>query len=337
MRIVPLTAPAALPGKTESADTPQTLETQISEDDVLPSILPEDSVSAVTRVADEGQADRRHDGQKRSVSGPEPVLPGSLESALQELADANGPDEDALIGRDVSGRVESVNARSGSQRSSQPSSARRMLMGILIAVGSFFAGYLVAGLNRPGDVSMDVVSPNGPPDGIRNAAPVEPSDPATKSMTGRVQYVDEAGAVKSDSGAFLLLVPEVNASGLQLDATSLRAPGPSLAKSAIAAALASLDASTTRADQNGEFRLSRTDAGPMKLVVISRHASRPESESVDPIAAKVLSDWFNSPMQLAGRLQVQVKTIAANDVSDDVPLEIVFGQKPQSSINLPAK
>ena len=60
------------------------------------------------------------------------------------------------------------------------------------------------------------------------------------------------------------------------------------------------------------------------MLVISRHASRPESEPVEFTAAKTLAAWFESPSQLTGRLQVQQQSLPAAEQMDKGPVEVTF-------------
>jgi hypothetical protein len=144
------------------------------------------------------------------------------------------------------------------------------------------------------------------------------------AVTGRVMYADEAGAMKPDAGALVMLVPAENTAGLKLDARPLRDLQASDAKLAVEAAINVLKGSITRAAADGTFAMERRYSGAVTMLVISRHASRPESEPVEVTAAKTLAAWFESPSQLTGRLQVQQQSLPAAEQMDKGPVEVTF-------------
>ena len=133
-------------------------------------------------------------------------------------------------------------------------------------------------------------------------------------VSGVVRYTDGSGELKPDAGALILLLPAANASGLRLDVRPLREGHSGPAKVAVESALAVLGATLTRAAEDGAFSVPRRHSGEMRLLVISRHASRPDSEPVAPELLERLAQWFDSPTHITGRLSVKQADVSA--VSD---------------------
>ena len=101
------------------------------------------------------------------------------------------------------------------------------------------------------------------------------------------------------------------AGSLQLDAAPLRDLEQTPAKMAIETALSVLGATVVRADEDGQFKLPRRVTDAATLIIISRHAARPDGESVSAEAQAALSTWLTSPTQLLGRLSVQTQPLSA--------------------------
>ena len=149
------------------------------------------------------------------------------------------------------------------------------------------------------------------------------------AVTGIIRYTDGSGELKPDAGSLILLLPAGNRSGLRLDARPLREGPSGPAKDAVEAALIVLGATITRAADDGSFSVPRCHSGEMKLLVISRHSSRPDSEPVAPELIEQLTQWFDSPTHITGRLAVQQASISAlsdTDKSATGSNEIRFGQ-----------
>ncbi len=236
--------------------------------------------------------------------------PGDLASALQELATHHS---------------ETVGTAPSSLR--EQKNGGRLIRTAMVIIAAFVAGVFVGRFtvtSSPGQPSAMVSGP-----GKANVSqPVEAVEMIPElTVTGRVMYSDDAGLLKPDAAAFVLLVPADNKTGLKLDAQPLRDLKVSEAKLAVEAAIHVLKGSLARAADDGTFRLERRTSGPVKLIVISRHASRPESEPIDAAAAQTLAAWFDAPSQLTGRLQVQEKSIAAADQAGDTSVEVTFSNK----------
>lgn len=311
LRIVPLSPALSAPisGAGSAVDAEPGSRSNSSGGDAAPLIFPEllePETKDDADVVEESKSDRSTTDQSAQSTPRE--LPTHLSSALEELA----------------GFETSAGPRKWPPDRSRQAGAW-LLSVLFTATISFTGGYMVAHLQRAATSeagATDEMFPEEHPAG----AVVKKNVESAQSLSGKVMYLEGNAEPKADSGAFVLLVPSSNAAGLRLDAGPLRDLQPSAAKTAIEAALSVLNASVSRADNDGLFTLERRHGGPTKLIVISRHASRPESEPVSPAAAKTLAEWFDSPTQLIGRLRVQQRTVPVLDDSHVAPIEITFGK-----------
>ena len=237
-----------------------------------------------------------------------------LASALQELVDQHGL-KDSASRSPATGMASHCPKRTGWQIGSALTVVAAFGAGVY--VGQTFVA--VAREKSTVAVSSPVRAGDGRVIAAAETIPVN-------AVTGRVMYADEGGAMKPDSNALVLLVPAENKAGLKLDARPLRELHVSDAKLAVEAAIHILKGSVTRAADDGTFRLEQRYTGPGKLVIISRHASRPENEPVEMTAANTLASWFESPSQLTGRLQVQEKSITAVEPENARLVEVTFGK-----------
>jgi hypothetical protein len=192
------------------------------------------------------------------------------------------------------------------------------------AIVAFFFGYLAA--LTQGTAPDEIRGETNPPlTANANPAVIDSKSEAVSKITGTITFSGTGKGESPDAGALVLLLPSANTSGLRLDARPLRNLQQSPAKEAVEVALNILGATITRAADNGTFSLDRRHGGPVTLIVISRHASRSESESIPPATAGLLAEWFESPAHLTGRLSVQEKPLPASGAGEsDSPIEITF-------------
>ncbi len=312
MRIVPL------PGTSSESESSEKAIEQFTDpadaDEAVPRIISEQPEANSAAANRSKQTASIRDAVSSSSSQLSMELPGDLSSALTELS----PNTSTYRSVTTSHQPELL----------QQSRAGQLIMAVLIASVIFFvAGYLTGRRQNPAD-SVDVTSGNVRPNEATQVseASKENNEPL-RTITGSVFYLDESGAKQPDAGAIVLVVPAENVSGLKFDARPLRETKPTKATMAVDAAMAVLDAASIRASQDGTFAMPRKSRGPAKLIVISRHASRPDTESIDPAIAKLLAEWFDSPTHLTGRLQVTEKSLPANDHDSTGTIDITFGKR----------
>ena len=309
IRIVPLS-----PGTPTSEESLRHLAELTPMETTAPLIVPEllDPETSDERV-DQNEV-RQHSSDAALPIMASNSRPAELAWALQELAEQNP--EVALA------KAEAIH---------RPKSTGWLIGSTLAIVAAFVVGIFV-GRSFIGRSFGTVPQKKMTSDSIRVGQPDVSEQVSVKkiperSVTGRVMYADGAGAMKPDSMAFVLLVPAENKSGLKLDARPLRELQATDAKLAVEAAMNVLKGSFTRVAEDGTFALERRHSGPVKLIVISRHASRPDSEAVESPAANTMAAWFESPSQLTGRLQVQEKAFPAAKKDNGAPVEVTFSKQ----------
>lgn len=319
IRIVPLSLTAS--GSTSSGASPEDVLRELADlppaEDWAPQIipelvepeLPEESValSAVTNSPAVPPV---------TSTSPKPAfdLPDHLSSALAELADTVAPTA-VLPNIPVTRR---------------PGLMLWSVMTVALVSCGTVAGFLWgrSGANASPEsasfaATVESTAARGDADQPAVIAPPGKLPP----VSGFVHYTDGSGKLKSDVGALILLLPAANASGLRLDARPLREGQSGPAKVAVESALAVLGATITRAADDGSFSVPRLHSGEMKLLVISRHASRPDSEPVAAVLIEQLAHWFDSPTHITGRLSVKqadVSAVSDADKSGTLRIEITM-------------
>lgn len=200
---------------------------------------------------------------------------------------------------------------------------------LITGAATFVAGYQT-GKHRSTDVpdSNTQVTPDNaataksPEAAGELPKPVIAAEPG--SLQGTVMYRNSAGEMVPDDGALVLLVPSRNSAQLKLDGRPLREESHSVARRSIEAALDVLQISVTRVGADGTFSLPQKHKETQRLVVISRHKSRPEGESVAGDAQQTLTEWFESTSHLVGRLTAKVTAIDAPGAVSSPAVNVTF-------------
>jgi hypothetical protein len=275
-----------------------------------------------TRAA---SGDRREPKNRRDGSGMAP----ELTDAFAELAgSAPSPNNPSSTGGNREKRT--LNEGSSGRSSGLGTIATIAMLIVAFAGGLLAERYLLkdqaladaADLAKKTDASGDATEQVVLKQAI---TPASGDAQAIETISGRVTYTGSDGGEKPDSSALALLLPVNNSSNLKLDATPLRDLQQTPARMAIETALSVLGATVVRADEDGQFKLPRKSTDPATLVIISRHAARPEGQSVPAEIQAALSMWLTSPAQLLGRLAVQTQPLSAVAKDSLVPpVKILF-------------
>ncbi|MFO0976117.1 MAG: hypothetical protein U0996_06935 [Planctomycetaceae bacterium] len=308
-----------------------------------PSGSPADQMRIVplkpgTQDAFEELADIQNDGQSDEVPDvEEPELLDEPESGQQERAHQTAPVDpfrealQELTTLPPLAAAPPVHASSGSMN-------RPFVWGIVFATAgvAFGLGCLVGksltgsddrkaaeALSASRDPSHAAVAePASPPEKKDDATAATPA--VAGQLTGTVKYKNAAGEIVADSDALLLLVPSKNATTLRLDGRPLREDPQSPARLSIEAALSILEVSVSRVGADGTFVLPQKHRQSQRLVVISRHKSRPDGESVPGDAQQTLSEWFESTAHLVGRLSAKVVLVDAPGSVPTPTVDVTF-------------
>lgn len=296
MRLVPLK-----PGTSDAFEELAGIPADDVPDDALELAEPE--------LLDEPTAQETRD----STSPPSSTKPDSLQQALQELTSL--PPVNASIPPVVPVRRQSV--------------LSLWMIPIITGAVAFVAGYQTATFRAVGSTATqkpatpDNASAAESPAPAKDApAPVIVAEPG--SLRGTVKYRNAAGEFVPDDDALVLLVPSKNSTQLKLDGRPLREDSQSVARRSIEAALDVLQISVTRVSADGTFSLPQKHKETQRLVVISRHKSRTDGESVAGDAQQTLTEWFESTSHLVGRLAAKVTAIDAPGTGSSPAVNVTF-------------
>ena len=154
-----------------------------------------------------------------------------------------------------------------------------------LVVFAFLAGWFAGRAGRTTQVSP-------PPEPTGEPVPLE----------GRVLYSLSPGHSLADERAIVIALPEGKTPAKKIDVRGLR-PRDQDDLDAVpsAEALRALGGSVVRAGEQGEFVLVVPRPGNYSVLIISRHASRPEELGVGMSDAKELGEYFTSASDLIGQ------------------------------------
>jgi hypothetical protein len=118
---------------------------------------------------------------------------------------------------------------------------------------------------------------------------------------GNLSYVVSPGQIKPDVEAVVIAVPFDKRPDEKLASRGLRSTDTgNIDATPAAAALHALGGACTRADAEGDFPLVVPRPGKYFLLVISKHAKREASRSIEFDDLRVMSDYFMRPADLVG-------------------------------------
>lgn len=271
-------------------------------------------------VPDEGGAATRMAPASRSSDHP------SLLIALQELSALGTPTESVseppAISK-VAPRARKLPVARTTSASSRFSLLILMVMLSVFAAG-LFLGTFWKSSSHPGAATADPQSAVAPVAAIPLPAARE------RQLKGVVRFIDASGNSAADTGAVVLLLPAENTTPLRLDARPLRESTDSKARQAIEAALRILGGSLHQADDTGRWAANVPSNAALTMVVISRHRSRTANQPVPADILELLSQWFDSPLHITGRLSVKQSLVPATSSgtnSQPTQLDVEFSSK----------
>ena len=209
----------------------------------------------------------------------------------------------------------------------ESTSKRSRFLPLMFALPAFAIGLLL-GTFWKSDSPKSASEPD--PKNIDTIPAVVASIPkiGERQIKGVVSYVDDSGSSIADAGAVVLLLPTENSTRLRLDARPLREATDSKARQAVEAALKTLGGSVYQTDSRGQWTANESATTAFDVIIISRHRSRTESQPVPAIALASLSNWFDSPLHIVGRLAVQQTVVPPASDKDPIPapLQIEFAR-----------
>lgn len=304
MRIVPLANASANPDiGTQQKDGHSELTGMADFENTEPLLLDEtlENVGLAPKQADDSQV-----SASITKRGPH-----DLNSALQELADVTNAAQSTAI------RSEQAILESTSKRS--------VFLPLMFALPAFAIGLLLGTFWKSPDPQSTSEATTKGGDAIPAATAPAPKV-GERQINGIVSYVDDSGRTIADAGAVVLLLPKLNTTRLRLDARPLREATDSKARQAVEAALKKLGGTVYQTDSSGQWTANESANTSLNVIVISRHRSRSETQPVPAEVLESLSNWFDSPLHIVGRLAVQQTVVPPASDADPNPtsLQIEF-------------
>lgn len=293
------------------------LDDGLSPTSLQPQVIPTRPVSASATVrTPPAQRDSRAAGS--SDQKPSAIAPDAPTSRSPDT-----PGTGAAADNDWRGDLESLATPSGASAADAPVAPvdRRRLA--VIACGALLTGLaagVLIGLSLSGqETAVGTTGEESPPPAADPLAapPAEPPlpPPAEGVIVGRVTWSDAGRNAAPDEDSLILLLPAQRTGRWKLDSRTIRSPADPDDQAAALAALRLLGVTVAQADTAGRFSVKRMPAEAAQLVVISRHVNQSDPAE-NRQAVDALSQWFENPAQLIGRLAAQVVALPPVEESE---------------------
>ena len=122
-------------------------------------------------------------------------------------------------------------------------------------------------------------------------------------IEGKLLYRPVAGKVEGDPGAVVIAMPEVEEplkKKISVHGIRPRDPAPRASDKSVRA-IEQLGGAYARADASGSFWMQVPQQGTYRLLLISRHATRPKDSEIEELDADEIGMYFTLPRDLVGR------------------------------------
>lgn len=204
-----------------------------------------------------------------------------------------------------------------------PPARKNSRMPVLICLfAGLGVGFVAGWFARPQTVNSppdpgSTTEPNDQQD-IRSDAPKPPSNEPSVvpvpvgGVYGTIQFLDSTGQLRADVGARIVILPQMAAGSIRLDATAIRSAVDGLDFKMTQAALKSAGGELMLTDDYGQFQTSLAN-GSYRIVVISNSVSSPAGAE---IPAELNADWlrfFDRSNPILVRLKSHSQLIDVND------------------------
>jgi hypothetical protein len=133
-------------------------------------------------------------------------------------------------------------------------------------------------------------------------------------LTGRITYRTKQGDSQPDRGARVLIFPEKKPGEIKLSVVGFRPADTDADQQVANATLKALGGGAAAADETGTYHLP-LDVGSYRMLILSHFQAAAEVPK-DPALLKLLSEFFDKPEELPGRLSHQFTTIRIKGTGD---------------------
>lgn len=229
------------------------------------------------------------DSATRSQSQPETVEPAfTVAAAIAELAQISAEEP---VRRPDHDHPQPENSR----RQPPPTRWNTVIAALLLVAAAFAAGYFASHIRRPA---------SEPTNSVEHAAPAAAEPPAAPAITGRITYKTADGESLPDRGSRILILPREREGTAKFSANGFRAADHPADVRLAQAALRSLGGDLALADDGGKFSIQLPNPGTFHILVVSNYASREKNDELDPELLRLLTPYFEQPVQILGRTKV---------------------------------
>ena len=143
---------------------------------------------------------------------------------------------------------------------------------------------------------------------------VAKKDLIDNELTGRITFKSKEGESQPDRGARVIIFPQQRTGEIKLSVIGFR-PADAVADQLVAnAAMKALGGTAATVDDHGGYRLP-IEAGSYRILVLSHFQPRPDGDA-DPALDKLLSEYFDKPEDLLGRVQHQFSPLRIKGTGD---------------------
>jgi len=186
---------------------------------------------------------------------------------------------------------------------------------LLLVVMAFLLGYFVgqARNSSPAQGSSGITETNdrqeSKPDAAGQEAPATESITRRRAVAGRVTYLSDAGSSQPDTGAVVILLPAYRNSSTKLPIVGCRPADSSEDREVAKAMVKALGGDLAVVDEQGFYSCDLPQAGEYHLIILSRHLERAEDEPLAAATRTMLSEYFDRPQQIVGKLKFHVSEV----------------------------
>ena len=133
-------------------------------------------------------------------------------------------------------------------------------------------------------------------------------------LTGRITFRSKEGDSQPDRGARVIVFPNRRTGNNKLSVAGFRpSDGPS-DQQAASEAIKAVGGAVATVDERGSFRIP-VEAGSYRMLILSHFQPRDASDS-DPVLDKLLSEYFENPGELLGKVQHEFSALRIKGTGD---------------------
>jgi hypothetical protein len=209
--------------------------------------------------------------------------------------------------------IQSVGSPSKSKSNQSTSLLDQYGIAIAAAGIAFVLGFLLGRTTAPAKQPVKEI--------VESKPAVDPNVPQLKSaeigmnVTGRITYNLASGESRPDRGARVLILPAAHTEKQKLPTLGLRAGDSQADFETAQTALRAFGGDVALADIDGKYKIKLKEPGSYYIIVLSRFAPKVANEQIDTRIIPVLSEHFESPNELLGKVGYYLSTLQLNSTA----------------------